>query len=227
MFPSLMAGFLFTLFVESYLMVFTFRATPFKNRMQETNQCVHIFLQKTDILTTSQGEPVGFKTAIQTVGPRGPALLQDFVFQDEMAHFGRERIPERVVHAKGAGLFLALQALNLNLYYVVVPINCDTSTRQTIVTKPSMLVMYQWQNLQWTKKQLRFYVACHSYTATYHISAILALGAHGYFEVTHDITRYCKAKLFESIGKKTPLFIRFSTVGECNNHKCTWVFSCD
>lgn len=55
------------------------------------------------MLTTSQGAPIGNKLAIQTVGPRGPALLQDFVFQDEMAHFNRERIPERVVHAKGAG----------------------------------------------------------------------------------------------------------------------------
>ena len=51
------------------------------------------------------GAPVGDKTNIQTAGPRGPAMLQDFVFQDEMAHFGRERIPERVVHAKGAGKF--------------------------------------------------------------------------------------------------------------------------
>lgn len=38
-----------------------------------------------------------------TVGPRGPLLVQDVVFTDEMAHFDRERIPERVVHAKGAG----------------------------------------------------------------------------------------------------------------------------
>ena len=64
--------------------------------------------QNADVLTTSMGQPVGFKTAIQTIGPRGPALLQDFVFQDEMAHFGRERIPERVVHAKGAGWQIAL-----------------------------------------------------------------------------------------------------------------------
>ena len=41
----------------------------------------------------------------------------------------------------------------------------------------------------------------------------LILGAFGYFEVTHDITRYSKAKVFEHIGKKTPLLIRFSTVG--------------
>jgi len=42
----------------------------------------------------------------------------------------------------------------------------------------------------------------------------ICAGAYGFFEVTHDITRYCKAKIFEHIGKKTPLFIRFSTVGE-------------
>lgn len=37
-------------------------------------------------------------------------------------------------------------------------------------------------------------------------------GAHGYFEVTHDITRYCGANLFSDIGKRTPVFVRFSTV---------------
>lgn len=56
-------------------------------------------------LTTGTGAPVGMKTASLTVGPKGPILLQDFVFTDEMAHFNRERIPERVVHAKGAGAF--------------------------------------------------------------------------------------------------------------------------
>ena len=40
-----------------------------------------------------------------TVGARGPILLQDHVFIEEIAHFDRERIPERVVHAKGAGAF--------------------------------------------------------------------------------------------------------------------------
>ncbi|KAL3881095.1 hypothetical protein ACJMK2_027558 [Sinanodonta woodiana] len=95
---------------------------------------------KPDVLTTGSGAPVGTKTATMTVGPRGPVLMQDFVFTDEMAHFDRERIPERVVHAKGAGAF-------------------------------------------------------------------------GYFECTHDITSYCKAKPFEYTGKKTPLAVRFSTVG--------------
>uniref|UniRef100_A0A8C0FUY4 Catalase n=2 Tax=Strigidae TaxID=30459 RepID=A0A8C0FUY4_BUBBB len=95
--------------------------------------------QKPDVLTTGAGNPIGDKLNILTVGPRGPLLVQDVVFTDEMAHFDRERIPERVVHAKGAGAF-------------------------------------------------------------------------GYFEVTHDITQYCKAKVFEHIGKRTPIAIRFSTV---------------
>ena len=57
------------------------------------------------MLTTSHGAPVDDKLNSITAGPRGPLLLQDVTFLDEMAHFDRERIPERVVHAKGAGAF--------------------------------------------------------------------------------------------------------------------------
>lgn len=96
--------------------------------------------KKTEVLTTSTGCPVGDKMNVQTVGPRGPMMIQDVVFLDEMAHFDRERIPERVVHAKGAGAF-------------------------------------------------------------------------GYFEVTHDISQYCKAKVFSQVGKRTPIGVRCSTVG--------------
>ncbi|CAK1554919.1 unnamed protein product [Leptosia nina] len=93
-----------------------------------------------DYITTKAGVPVGVKSAIQTVGERGPVLLQDVNFLDVISSFDRERIPERVVHAKGAGAF-------------------------------------------------------------------------GYFEVTNDIRQYCAAKVFDTIGKKTPVAIRFSTVG--------------
>jgi len=55
-------------------------------------------------LTTGGGVPIGNKLATMSVGPRGPLVLKDHVFQDEMSHFDRERIPERVVHAKGGGL---------------------------------------------------------------------------------------------------------------------------
>lgn len=73
------------------------------------------------------------------MGERGPVLLQDVNFLDTIAHFDRERIPERVEHAKGGGAF-------------------------------------------------------------------------GFFEVTHDITKYSAAKLFDTIGKRTPIAMRFSTV---------------
>lgn len=91
------------------------------------------------VLTTSTGQPVDDNQNSVTAGEYGPIVLSDFHLIDKLAHFDRERIPERVVHAKGAG-------------------------------------------------------------------------AHGYFEVTHDITKYTKAKLFDTIGKKTPVFARFSTV---------------
>lgn len=94
----------------------------------------------TPVVTTKGGAPIGTRDAVVTVGPNGPVLLEDNNFIDEITSFDRERIPERVVHAKGAGAF-------------------------------------------------------------------------GYFEVTHDITKYCAAKVFESIGKRTPIAVRFSTVG--------------
>jgi catalase len=58
---------------------------------------------KNDYLTTNQGMPIPDDQNSQTIGKRGPILLQDIVFAEKIAHFGRERIPERVVHAKGAG----------------------------------------------------------------------------------------------------------------------------
>ena len=59
----------------------------------------------TSIYTTSNGRPITHATASQSLGQRGPLLLQDFHLIDLLAHFDRERIPERVVHAKGAGAF--------------------------------------------------------------------------------------------------------------------------
>ncbi|MBW9051073.1 catalase [Rhizobium mesosinicum] len=91
------------------------------------------------LLTTAAGVPVADNLNILTAGPRGPALLQDVWLIEKLAHFDREVIPERRMHAKGAG-------------------------------------------------------------------------AYGTFTVTHDITKYTKAKVFSEIGKKTPMFVRFSTV---------------
>ncbi|MFS0559698.1 catalase KatA [Terribacillus sp. 179-K 1B1 HS] len=90
-------------------------------------------------LTTSWGAPVGDNQNSQTAGSRGPTLIQDVHLIEKLAHFNRERVPERVVHAKGAG-------------------------------------------------------------------------AHGYFEVTNDVSKYTKAAFLSEVGKKTDMFIRFSTV---------------
>ncbi len=56
-------------------------------------------------LTTASGIPYYNNEDTMSVGARGPLLLQDFILHEKMAHFNRERIPERVVHAKGSGAF--------------------------------------------------------------------------------------------------------------------------
>ena len=91
-------------------------------------------------LTTASGIPVADNQNAITAGARGPVLLQDFHLIEKLQHFNRERIPERVVHAKGSA-------------------------------------------------------------------------AYGSFTVTHDITRFTKARLFSEVGKTTETFLRFSTVG--------------
>lgn len=54
-------------------------------------------------MTTNQGAPVGDNQNSRTAGRRGPAVLEDYHLLEKLAHFDRERIPERVVHARGAG----------------------------------------------------------------------------------------------------------------------------
>jgi len=56
------------------------------------------------MLTTSSGAPIGVQHAL-TAGPRGPLLMQDVALLEQMQAFNRERIPERVVHAKGSGAY--------------------------------------------------------------------------------------------------------------------------
>lgn len=59
---------------------------------------------KCPVLTTANGAPIGVQQAL-TAGPRGPVLMQDVALLEQMQHFNRERIPERVVHAKGSGAY--------------------------------------------------------------------------------------------------------------------------
>ena len=61
--------------------------------------------QQNKKLTTASGRPYSENENTMSVGARGPLLLQDYILHEKMAHFNRERIPERVVHAKGSGAF--------------------------------------------------------------------------------------------------------------------------
>ncbi len=61
--------------------------------------------QRSEHMTTSQGAPVRDTDHSLKAGPRGPVLLQDHHLREKITHFDHERIPERVVHARGAGAF--------------------------------------------------------------------------------------------------------------------------
>src|SRR6195952_5800748 len=56
-------------------------------------------------LTTRNGHPIGDNQNTRTIGDRGPATLENYQFIEKLAHFDRERVPERVVHARGATAF--------------------------------------------------------------------------------------------------------------------------
>jgi catalase len=60
-------------------------------------------LEKDDTLTNRQGHPVTNNQKTRTVGNRGPATMENYDFLEKISHFDRERIPERVVHGRGAG----------------------------------------------------------------------------------------------------------------------------
>lgn len=61
------------------------------------------------VMATTAGAPVADKQNTLTAGPRGPVMLQDWQLIEKLAHQNRERIPERVVHAKGWGAFKTQQ----------------------------------------------------------------------------------------------------------------------
>ena len=90
-------------------------------------------------LTTNMGVGIGDNQNSLKEGLRGPTLLEDFVLREKITHFDHERIPERIVHARGSA-------------------------------------------------------------------------AHGYFECTKALGEYTRAAPFAEVGKRTPVFVRFSTV---------------
>jgi catalase len=91
------------------------------------------------LLTTNQGTRINDNQNTLKAGARGPSLLEDFIFREKITHFDHERIPERVVHARGTG-------------------------------------------------------------------------AHGYFQVYEPMTRITRANFLQDPNKRTPVFVRFSTV---------------
>src|SRR4029453_6419400 len=91
------------------------------------------------VLTTNQGVPIADNQNSLKAGFRGPALLEDFILREKITHFDHERIPERIVHARGSG-------------------------------------------------------------------------AHGFFECYAPLTDLTRASIFAEAGKRTPAFVRFSTV---------------
>jgi catalase len=95
--------------------------------------------QKPPVTTTDAGIPAPSDEYSLSLGPNGPLLLQDHYLIQKMAQFNRERVPERVVHARGSGAF-------------------------------------------------------------------------GYFEVTEDVTPWTRAAFLNTVGKRTPVLLRFSTV---------------
>jgi catalase len=69
-------------------------------------------MKKPTIMTTAAGSPIADNQNSETAGARGPVLMQDYQLMQKMAHFNRERVPERVVHAKGAGAHGILTVTN-------------------------------------------------------------------------------------------------------------------
>ncbi|MEO6348477.1 MAG: catalase [Aquaticitalea sp.] len=98
----------------------------------------HLEIENT-IMTTNQGLKVNDTNNSLKAGERGSTLLEDFLLREKITHFDHERIPERIVHARGSG-------------------------------------------------------------------------AHGYFELSKDMSKFTKAGIFTDKSRKTPVFVRFSTV---------------
>ena len=61
--------------------------------------------KKCPVMTSDAGIPIADNQNSLTAGPRGPVLMADHQLMERMARFNRERVPERVVHAKGAGAY--------------------------------------------------------------------------------------------------------------------------
>lgn len=71
--------------------------------MEKDNQATSGKATEEELLTNRQGHPITDNQNMRTVGNRGPTVLENYDFLEKITHFDRERIPERVVHGRGAG----------------------------------------------------------------------------------------------------------------------------
>lgn len=90
-------------------------------------------------LTTASGRPFSESENSMTVGNRGPVLLQDYILHEDMAHFNRERIPERVVHAKGAGAYGTFTVTNNISQYTKAKLFSEIGKQTRIFTRFSQV----------------------------------------------------------------------------------------
>lgn len=95
---------------------------------------------KDKYLTTNLGAPVTDNQNSLTIGERGPVLLQDFQLIEKLAHFDRERIPERVVHAKGAGAYGFFQVYKSMAQYTKASFLQDPKKQTPVFVRFSTVV---------------------------------------------------------------------------------------
>ncbi len=75
--------------------------TPHNEKLDQLDQ--YSVSNENEKLTTNQGLKINNDQDSLTAGNRGPTLMEDFIFREKITHFDHERIPERVVHARGSG----------------------------------------------------------------------------------------------------------------------------
>ncbi|MDD0859284.1 catalase [Arthrobacter alpinus] len=92
-------------------------------------------IENTSPLTTAAGAPVANNQDSLTAGPRGPMLLQDVWFLEKLAHFSREVIPERRMHAKGSGAFGTFTVTNDITKYTKADIFSEVGKKTELFTR--------------------------------------------------------------------------------------------
>ena len=96
--------------------------------------------QNGEVLTTSTGTPVDNTDNTLRVGPRGPALLMDHHAREKIMHFDHERIPERVVHARGTGAHGRFQLTDPLTGVTCARVLTDTSLETPVFVRFSTVV---------------------------------------------------------------------------------------